>query len=149
MFSTIVVGTDGSKDAERALQAGAELAGMHPGAEVHVVSAFHPLGPAELRDMAEQLPQEFRPLVHGLVTVEAPIAEAKRIMSRAGVSARYHEVDGDPTDALLECVENVDADLLIVGSRGEGAAKRLLHGSVSTKVLHHAPCSVLVVKVDS
>ena len=51
---------------------------------------------------------------------------------------------GDPARRLLE--RAAAADLLVVGSRGLGAVRRLLLGTVSEKVLQHAPCPVLIVK---
>lgn len=146
MFSTIVVGTDGSTPAEAALTAAAELAGLREGTSVHVVVAYHPLSAADLRRLAEELPEDVRPLLHAHVGAESSLTDARSIMQRAGVDAQYHEIDGDPTEALLEVAELAKADLLVVGSRGEGATKRALHGSVSTKVMHHADCAVLVVK---
>lgn len=53
---------------------------------------------------------------------------------------------GDPAEALLEAVEAGKADLLVVGSQGLGALERFFMGSVSEKVLRHAPCSVLVAR---
>jgi nucleotide-binding universal stress UspA family protein len=52
-------------------------------------------------------------------------------------------LEGQPADALLGASK--DADLIVVGSRGLGGFKRLMLGSVSDQVVHHAPCPVLVV----
>ncbi len=52
-------------------------------------------------------------------------------------------VTGDPAEELIR--ESQDADLLVVGSRGTGGFQRLLLGSVSSKVVHHAPCPVVVI----
>lgn len=146
MFSTFVVGTDGSDNAERAVQACIELAGQYPDCSVHVVVAHQPLSAAEIQSIAAQLPEEMRPLLHPRVGAETILAKTESAFAAADIAAEFHEVNEDPSEALLGLAERVDADLLIVGSRGEGLAKRALHGSVSTKVLHHAPCSVLVVK---
>ena len=148
MFSTIVVGTDGSPDAEQALRAAARLASLDPATKVHVVAAFHPIPPAQLRSIAESLPDEFRSLVHGAMHVDSTINSARSIMKAADIEADYHDVNNHPTDAILDTAEAHSADLVVVGSRGEGAAKRMLHGSVSTNVLHHAPCAVLVVRAE-
>lgn len=148
MFSTIVVGTDGSPNAETALRAAVDLQKQLPDAEVHVVMAYHPLSAVELATMSERLPDELRPLLHAHMGAERVLNQAKTLFESAGAEAKFHELDDDPTDALLEVVEQVGADLVVVGSRGEGLAKRALHGSVSTKVLHHVPCSVLVVKSE-
>ena len=47
---------------------------------------------------------------------------------------------------MVQEAEASDADLIVVGTRGLHATKRLFLGSVSTKVVHHAPCDVLVVR---
>lgn len=146
MFSTIVVGTDGSKNAEKALQVSAELAKRLPASSVHVVAAYKPLSAAELSSIAAELPEEMRPLLNAHAGAESILADARSVFRIAGVDAAFHEIDDDPTDAILEAADRFDADLIVVGSRGEGAAKRVLHGSVSTKVLHNAPCAVLVVR---
>ena len=148
MFSTIVVGTDGSSNANKALQVSIDLAKGVPDCSVHVVSANHPLSGAEIESIAAELPKEMRPLLHGHMETDTILASARSACRLAGVEATCHELDADPTDALLEVIDREGADLVVVGSRGEGLVKRAMHGSVSTKVIHLAPCSVLVVKSD-
>ena len=53
---------------------------------------------------------------------------------------------GSPESRIVETAEEMEADLIIVGSHGYGSWERLLLGSVSDSVVHHAPCSVLVVR---
>ena len=53
---------------------------------------------------------------------------------------------GSPDRRIVETAVTMNADLIIVGSHGSNLWKRLLHGSVSEAVVHHAPCSVLIVK---
>jgi nucleotide-binding universal stress UspA family protein len=53
---------------------------------------------------------------------------------------------GHPAEEIVLAAEELDADLVMVGSHGWSAAKRLLLGSVSDRVLEYAPCSVLIVK---
>lgn len=144
MFTVVVVGTDGSSNAQKAVRVAANLAG--PDTTLHVVAAYEPISEAQLRSMARDLPEEFRPLLYSDSGIDSILAGARSIVNPLGVKAEYHSVEGDPAEALIDTVEQLDADLLVVGSRGEGATKRLMHGSVSTKVLHHAPCAVLVVK---
>lgn len=56
----------------------------------------------------------------------------------------YSEL-GEPRTAIIDFANNNDYDIIVVGSRGLGAVTGLLLGSVSTYVVHHAPCPVLVV----
>lgn len=144
MFTTIVAGTDGSRDAETALRAAATIAKLD-NATVHVVTAYQPLTVGDMRDIASELPAEYHNILSADMSAERRLSAARRICESEGITAEYHEIADDPTDALLDAAERHGADLIVVGSRGEGAVKRAFHGSVSTKVLHHAPCAVLVV----
>ena len=56
---------------------------------------------------------------------------------------------GFPVDEICLAAEKYDPRFLVVGSHGWGAVKRALFGSVSTGVLHHAKCPVLVVRGDT
>ena len=49
-------------------------------------------------------------------------------------------------EVIIEAAKQANADLIVVGTHGHGAAKRLVLGSVSTKLAHEAPCDVLVVR---
>lgn len=145
MFEKIVVGTDGSSHGQRAVEVAAELAAVNPSAELHVVMAYHPMSARELAETAQMLPEDFRSILHAHYPAEETLLRARRLAEEKGVTPTLHEIDNDPTDALVGLAEKIGADLLVVGSRGEGLAKRVMHGSVSTKVLHHAPCSLLVI----
>ncbi|MCO4273610.1 universal stress protein [Pseudarthrobacter sp. HLT3-5] len=73
--------------------------------------------------------------------------EALKRVDSEGVTVTGDVVQGNAADMLLRAAEN--ADLLVVGSRGLGGFTGLLLGSVSTQVLHHSPCPVLVVRTRS
>lgn len=53
---------------------------------------------------------------------------------------------GSPDSRIVETAEEIGADLIVIGSHGYNAWERLLLGSVSNSVVHHAPCSVLIVR---
>ena len=138
MFKTIVVGTDGSETADRALARAFELA-KASGGVLHIVSAYSP-SPARVSGGGETAALAAR----GDFKVEA-------VLERAGFEARTQDVQieshapkGDPADALLEVAGRVAADLIVVGSRGMQGARRVL-GSVPNKISHHAACDVLIV----
>ncbi|KAI3443366.1 hypothetical protein Pfo_000031 [Paulownia fortunei] len=78
---------------------------------------------------------------------------AARILSRAFemcrdslLKAKTLILEGDPKDRICRAVEEMNIDLLVVGSRGLGQIKRAFLGSVSDYCAHHAKCPVLVVK---
>ena len=60
--------------------------------------------------------------------------------------AERHVVHGDAGPMLVQVAEDMDADLLVMGTGDKGLLKRVFLGSVSQHVVHHAPCPVLVVR---
>jgi len=56
---------------------------------------------------------------------------------------------GSPARRIVEEAQNWEADLIVIGSHGYGFWERMMLGSVSQSVVHHAPCSVLVVRKDA
>jgi nucleotide-binding universal stress UspA family protein len=141
MYKRIVVGTDGSPTATEAVQTAAALAAQC-GAELHVVSAFKPIS-------ALITNPEFASISAALYDEIDPAAGAKDVTERAcealsGCQVTQHQVVGAAADALCDVAATIDADLVVVGSRGMTGARRVL-GSVPNSVAHHAPCSVLIV----
>jgi nucleotide-binding universal stress UspA family protein len=53
---------------------------------------------------------------------------------------------GTPAEEIIRAANELDVDLVVVGGRGKGAVEAILLGSVSYRVLHHAPCPVLVTR---
>jgi len=139
MYSKIVVGTDGSETAGEAVRQAGRLAQML-GAELFVVHA------ASTTVAAADLGLGLPPL-----DVEAIHNAGRQILDRAisqvgnQVKMRTLMQDGDAADAILDAAEQEGADLIVVGNRGMRGAKRFVLGSVPNRVVHHAPCSVLIV----
>jgi nucleotide-binding universal stress UspA family protein len=146
MFTSILVGTDGSETAHTALLRAIELAaGLK--ARLAIVSAYEPVSDQRLRGEQVIAPKDLHWMINPhddvLALLEAARAEAKN----AGVA----EVDtfarqGDAADAIVDVAEEQRSDLIVVGNKGMTGAKRFLLGSVPNKVSHHAPCSVLIVR---
>jgi nucleotide-binding universal stress UspA family protein len=136
-MSRIVVGYDGSDAARRALERAAALA---DGTEVTVVSVVHMLRPVGRGPGPEPLdPEE-------VARRDRALEESRELLAERGVAARTVEGVGDPAAVLVEEAREWGADLIVVGTRGLGLGERIVLGSVSTKVVHHAPCDVLVVR---
>jgi nucleotide-binding universal stress UspA family protein len=78
---------------------------------------------------------------------------AKQVADKAvstwgeGLTAEAHAVPGNAADAILDAAQTVDADLIVVGSKGMTGARRVL-GSVPNSVAHGASAAVLIVKTD-
>ena len=145
MFRTIVVGTDGSDTAAKAVGQAAELAAS-VGATLLIVSAFEPISGTRLREEAQQAPDDVRWMVNPREDVDATLQAAVELAADAGADSKTFARQGDPADAILDVAEEQGADLIVVGNKGMTGAKRFLLGSVPNKVSHHAPCSVLIVR---
>ena len=145
MFSSIVVGTDGSETAREAVQQATELATLLS-ASVSLVSAFEPVSNQRLRDERRDVPKDLEWMVNPREDVEATLREAAEEVEGAGLKVETFAREGDAADAILDVAEEQRADLIVVGNKGMTGAKRFLLGSVPNKVSHHAPCSVLIVR---
>jgi nucleotide-binding universal stress UspA family protein len=132
----ILVAYDGSESAQRALVQAAELATN--GAAVSVISVAEPL-PQFGRAGTMMVPEEDEERRHEL-------ADAKATLAGKGIDASVVERKGDPATLIVEEAEHEHADLIVMGTRGLNTAKRWLMGSVSSRVVQHAPCNVLVVR---
>ena len=135
-MSTIVVGYDGSDAAKRALGRAAQLV---DDGHVTVVSATHvhphgARGPGPIVDPEEEKERQ------------RDLDEAISILAEKGIKPRAVIGHEDPGDVIIEEAKDLDADLIVVGTRGLNVLTRTMLGSVSSKVIHEAPCDVLVVR---
>ena len=145
MFRSIVVGTDGSETAQKAVREAIELA-KAVDASVDLVSAYEPVSSQRLREEAREAPRDLQWSVNPREDVDATLGDAADEAKEAGVEVRTFAREGDPADAILDVAEERGADLIVVGNKGMTGAKRFLLGSVPNKVSHHAPCSVLIIR---
>jgi nucleotide-binding universal stress UspA family protein len=145
MFSSIVVGTDGSDTAAQAVRQAVDMA-RALGATLELVSAYAPVSEQRLRAERRDAPTDVQWATSPRVEVEASLADAAEEASAAGVETHTHARQGDPADVIVELAEERNADLIVVGNKGMTGAKRFLLGSVPNKISHHAPCSVLIVR---
>jgi nucleotide-binding universal stress UspA family protein len=83
-------------------------------------------------------------------SLEAPyrlaLEKAEKFLEGRGVRAEAVLGSGNPGDVVCQEARGGGFNLVVLGSRGQGALKSHLLGSVSDRVMHHAPCSVLVVR---
>jgi nucleotide-binding universal stress UspA family protein len=145
MFSSIVVGTDGSDSATQAVREAVDMA-KAVGATLELVSAYAPVSEQRLRAERRDAPEDVQWAIHPKQEVETALSDAAEIAREAGVNVNTHARQGDPADAILDVAEEQKADVVIVGNKGMTGAKRFLLGSVPDKISHHAPCSVLIVR---
>jgi nucleotide-binding universal stress UspA family protein len=146
MFTSIVVGTDGSETAHTALQRAIDLAaGL--GARLQIVSAYEPVSDQRLRGEQVNVPADLQWMINPHDDVMALLDAARVEAQAAGVEeVETFARQGDAADAIVDVAEEQRSDLIVVGNKGMTGAKRFLLGSVPNKVSHHAPCSVLIVR---
>ncbi|HVV75950.1 MAG TPA: universal stress protein [Mycobacteriales bacterium] len=140
MYHRIVVGTDGSATADRAVDAAGGIARL-TGGSVHIVTAYRPAARASAVVAGEALTPTWFGEEERLAAEQMVEQAAVRLKER-GVPASPVARLGDPADVLLAAAEEFDADLLVVGNRGTTGVRRYLLGSVADRVVHHASCTV-------
>ncbi len=141
-YRNVVVGTDGSETAGRAVRSAAGLAADH-GARLVIVTAYEPQGDALVETSGA--PSDLRWMLTDREQAEALVRDGRSVAVEAGVpKVVVQSVAGSPADVLLEAAADFDADCIVVGSVGLRGPGRLF-GSVASSVAHHAPCDVLVV----
>jgi nucleotide-binding universal stress UspA family protein len=142
-YASIVVGTDGSPTAERAVAHAASMA-VADKARVVVVTAFVPGAGARIAG-SESVPDDLRFALSDRVQAEERAERGRAIAKEAGVAkVVVQAIEGDPSAVLLEAAKDFDADLIVVGSKGLTSAAHFILGSVAASVAHHAPCDVLI-----
>ena len=140
-YRTMVVGTDGSDSALRAVEHAIELAAADD-ARLVVVTAFERHQTAE----DERIPADVRWMLTDSNEAERHARHGRELAHAGGVGdVVVQAIEGDPSSKLLETAEDFSADLIVVGSVGLTESSRFILGSVASNVLHHAPCDVLVV----
>ena len=124
MYRKILVASDGSKTAHKAVDRAAEVA-KATGASVTVLT----VGPKEKAQAAAKAEAErIQANTEGAVTVEVKVDQ------------------GDPSHVIVQEAESGGYDLLVVGNKGMTGASRFLGTSVPNKVSHHANCALLIVR---
>lgn len=85
---------------------------------------------------------------HAERVLSEALISVRSIIESSGANVNGEVLFGSPESRIVEAAEKMPADLIIVGSHGYNRWERLLLGSVSDSVVHHAPCSVLVVRTS-
>lgn len=136
----ILVAHDGSEQANKALREALNLAEKF-GASINIVTVVPDLcltnvSIDECNVLTEALTSE----------TEASMKMVQDELSSKGVKAEVAIKHGSPAEAILDVADETGANLIVLGSYGKHGAKRFLLGSVSSKVVDHAKCNVLVIK---
>jgi len=117
-----------------------------PDARIHFCTVVGPAAiEAEAQDESPSVVDEALKKLHGWVSEKAGGEDSP-------LGAQIHlevAIGADPADELVQAAVDVDADLILLGSHHRKAVARMVLGSVAEKVLHRAPCSVLIAQTTS
>jgi len=146
----VLVATDGSKNADRAVDVAAKMA-KNFNAELIVVSVAMELVPPVYSPIGVDVPSVDYSSYLARAEADAKNvadAAAQRIKKEDSINARVVVLRSvtSVAEAILDEASKEAVNLIVVGTRGLGGFKKLLLGSVSNAVLAHASCSVLVVR---
>ena len=136
----ILVPMDGSDSSLRAAEQALEIASIY-GAELEYLYVVDLEGALTHREA-----------VQGNSVLEEAVEAGKAVLDQAldrtpaGLPARGRCISGSAVNALLKAAAEDQADMIVMGSRGLGAFRAALLGSVSSYVLEHAKCPVVLVK---
>ena len=138
----ILLATDGSPHADLAARMAIDLA-HSTGSRLHVVAVGRTFPPAALYDeYAESRREDLRREAQEILD-----EQVRKIEEAGGSVAVAHLKMGEERDeAIVHLAEDIDAGLIVIGSRGFGGMKRALMGNVADSVVRHAHCPVLVVR---
>jgi nucleotide-binding universal stress UspA family protein len=134
----ILVAVDGSAYSEAAVRVAAELVRQHGAASLTLLNVIEVVpsdtGPVEVPGSPAD-PEAW-----------AVFAKPREILAEAGIQPKLLLREGDPANEIVEAAKVGGYELIVVGHRGLSPIKAFLLGSVSDRVVAHAPCSVLVVR---
>lgn len=144
-FTKILVPLDGSENSHRALAYASYLAGCC-GASVgvlHVVNLSSKVAAIGQLGTGGYVPDG---VLDELQDTGRSIIDEALALLPSGIAAKGFVEVGRPTDKIVTFCGTNGYDLIIIGSRGLGAIEQLVLGSVSSFVLHHASCPVMIVR---
>ncbi len=162
MIHHVLVPTDGSEFAERAVRFSAQVADRRHEAEVTVIYVHLRVHPVVQERATVEVPGEPRhdvplapvheetdseELVHAQEIVDAAVAEIKNLVTSPDVTVSGRVVVDDRVDdGILKVAEETKADIIVMGTRGLSTLRGAIMGSVSHTMIEKAHCPVLIVK---
>ena len=142
MFKTILICSDGSDYSLRAIHVAADLAGRYE-AELVLLTTAETDGAAGQSCTGLQLSNQIDTMLEAQSEIES---RSSAVLFSIGAEFRTRREQGHPVDRIVTVARDEEADLIVIGARGQSTFSALLVGSVSAGVVQHAPCPVLIVK---
>ena len=141
MFTNILVPIDGSDNSYRALDA-ALLLSEKLGSNITVIHVMEevPITHIGSEKLLNELLETYKKENQDI------LSKCSQIATQKGLSINTFLLQGNPASAILDFSKKEKFDLVIMGSRGLGKFKELILGSVSSKIVHHSPCGVLLIR---
>jgi len=141
MFTKILVPVDGSDNSYRALEAALVLS-EKLGSNISVVNVMEqvPITHIESEKLLSELLEAYKKENQEILSKCSDIARQK------GIAIKTVLLQGNPAPVILDYSKKENFDLVIMGSRGMGKFKELILGSVSSKIVHHSPCAIMIIR---
>jgi len=141
LFTNLLVPVDGSDNSYRALDS-ALLLSEKLGSNITVIHVMEevPITHIGSEKMLNELLEAYKKENQDILLKCSEIANQK------GLTVKTFLIEGNPASAILDYNKKEKFDLVIMGSRGLGKFKELILGSVSSKIVHHSPCAVLLIR---
>lgn len=141
MFKNILVPVDGSDNSYRALDA-ALLLSEKLGSNITVIHVMEQVPITHIG--SEKLLNEF--LESYKKENQEILSKCSEIATQTGLTINTFLLEGNPASEILNFSKKEKFDLLIMGRRGLGKFKELILGSISSKIVHHSPSAVLLIR---
>ena len=141
MFTKILVPVDGSDNSYKALEAALVLS-EKLGSNISVVNVMEqvPITHIESEKLLGELLEAYKKENQEILSKCSDIAHQK------GITIKTVLLQGNPAPVILDYSKKENFDLVIMGSRGMGKFKELIIGSVSSKIVHHSPCAIMIIR---
>ena len=147
MFKKIIVGFDGSETSKNAVRIACDLAGKY-GSDLHLVHTPQPetvafaLGAVAGYHAVTTMPskEEVKDAADKVVKAGEAIAAEQNCPIK-----EVHVMNGTPAENIVDCAEDLGADLIVTGRRGLGKVGALVQGSTTQRIGHLAKCACLSV----
>ncbi len=141
MFAKILVPVDGSENSYRALDAALFLS-EKLGSNITVLHVMEqvPITHIESQKLLSELLENYKKENQDILSKCLEIAKQK------GITINTILLQGNPASIILDFSKKEKYDIVIMGSRGLGKFKELILGSVSSKIVHHSPCGILLIR---
>lgn len=162
-YDKILVGTDGSPTATKAVDRASALSAL-VGATPVIVCVHEPLTEQEMARVragsgdalaqwsaggASEVPEEFRWRIASAAQAQDVLDRAAEHAQRAGVAADTRSIEGNPAETLVSLAADEGFGLIVVGSVGMSGARRFMLGNVPNRISHYSPTDVLILQTSS